>query len=222
MNSHRLLIIAGLLGKNVSVADIGCDHGQLSAYLLQNGLADTVTATDISPKSLQKAERLKSELKLDKLFLACGDGFGALSQKPDAAVVAGMGGEVIAKMLQHPYSHTKLVLQPMKDSDILYKALTDNGFFIEKVVIAREDRRFYEIILAQPGKNEPFDYSLPPFDKLYMNDDAVGFLKKKATVLSRAADGAKKSDEKRYDELTAQLTRVKEVIADVDGARCDK
>ncbi len=222
MNSRRLMLIASSLGKNVTVADIGCDHGKLSAYLLQNGLADRVFATDISQKSLQKAEKLKAELGLAALVLKCGDGFDALDEKTDAAVIAGMGGEVIATMLDHPYARTKLVLQPMKDSDILYEALTEKGFSVEKVMIAREDRRFYEIILALPKKQQAFDYSLPPLDKLCMDEDAIAYLKKKATIISRAAEGARTADESRYSELKAQLDRINEVIANVDGARCDK
>ena len=61
MLTPRMKAIASLLGSNDTVADIGCDHGKLSAYLIKNGLANKVFATDISLLSLEKAKKLKQE-----------------------------------------------------------------------------------------------------------------------------------------------------------------
>ena len=213
--------VADLLGKNDTVADIGCDHGKLSVYLLQNNLAKSVIATDISAESLEKAKKLAEKEGIESISFFVGDGFDAVSKTPDAAVICGMGGDVIAKIIAHPKAQTRLVLQPMKDSDILFQALFDYGFSIEKEKIVREDNRFYEIILAVPGKMEKFDFSLAPLDKIICDCEAVAFFKHKKSVLQKAFSSAQntKSDRgnARAKELKERISVLERVITDVEG-----
>ncbi len=212
----RMQAIASLLGENNIVADIGCDHGKLSAYIIKNKVAKKVFATDISKDSLEKAKKLTEKEKLENISFFLGDGFSCLKEKPDAAVIAGMGGQVIADIIDHDFAKTKLVLQPMKDSDILFKKLYSLGFKIEKEVIVREGGRFYEVILAIPGSEEPFDFALPPINKLIKNEDALLFLEHKKTVLEKALNESKKAtrDEGkiRLNQLTDKIKMIDEVI----------
>lgn len=217
MLTPRMEAIAQLLGKNKKVADIGCDHGKLSIYLIKNNLADVVYATDISVQSLEKAKILKEKENIEKIFFFVGDGFDAFDVKPDAAVIAGMGGEVIKHIISHKNARTKLVLQPMKDSDIVYKKLVEDGFAINVVQVVSEGGRFYEIIVAEPGMDEVFDYSLPPINKLVKNHDAKKFLIHKISVLEKALKGAQKSESKRADEIKAMIEKIKGVIFDAYG-----
>jgi hypothetical protein len=46
--SDRLLACAGFVCKGDRVADVGCDHGYLSIYLLTNGIAKSCIASDIN------------------------------------------------------------------------------------------------------------------------------------------------------------------------------
>lgn len=221
MLTPRMKAIASLLGSNDTVADIGCDHGKLSAYLIKNGLANKVFATDISLLSLEKAKKLKEKEKLNNISFYLGDGFSCLSEKPDAAVIAGMGGQVIAQIIEHPFAKTKLVLQPMKDSDILFKKLCLSGFKIENEVVVREGGRFYEIILACPGTEEPFDYSLPKMDVLIKNEDALLFLEHKKSVLQKALKGSQNAVSEegklRLNELNEKIKMIDEVIINAYG-----
>ncbi len=216
MLSPRLNEIVALLGKNGSVADIGCDHGKLSAYLINGGLAEFVYATDISEPSLEKAKKLAKNNGLKNISFLLGNGFEPLKSIPDAAVIAGMGGEVISKLILHPFAKTKLVLQPMKDSEILYKTLAENGFEIEKVVIVREDRRFYEIICAKPGRQKKFDYQLPPIDKTERTQNAIDFYKRKLLILERAYTEAQNAKNQqgvsRAEEIKERIQVLNEVI----------
>ncbi len=221
MLTPRMNAIVSLLGTNDTVADIGCDHGKLSAYLIKNGFANKVFATDISLLSLEKAKKLKEKEKLNNISFYLGDGFSCLYEKPDAAVIAGMGGQVIADIIEHSFAKTKLVLQPMKDSDILFQKLYLLGFKIEKEVIVREGGRFYEIILAQPGTEEPFDYSLPKMDRLLKNEDALLFLKHKKSVLQKALQGSQKAISEegkiRLNQLEDKIKMIDEVIKNAYG-----
>lgn len=214
MLTPRMKTVAELLGKNKVVADIGCDHGKLSVYLVKNKLAEMVYATDISEKSLEKAKVLCKNEGIENVLFYVGDGFNAFNEKPDAAVIAGMGGEVIKNIISHKNAKTKLVLQPMKDSDVLYKKLVDGGFSINEVRIVREGGRFYEIILADVGIEQEFDYSFPPMDKLLKNETAKDFLLHKIKVLEKALQGAQKSKTQRFVEIRDMMDSIKGVISD--------
>lgn len=83
-------------------ADIGCDHGRLSVALLQQGRADRVIASDISAPSLQKATELAALCGLgSRLTTVLSDGMAHLGpDEADAIAICGMGGELIARILE--------------------------------------------------------------------------------------------------------------------------
>ena len=54
----RLHAALEMLTGSDTVADIGCDHGRLTAALLQKQICKMVIASDISEPSLEKARRL--------------------------------------------------------------------------------------------------------------------------------------------------------------------
>ena len=55
--SARLLACAKYIRPGETVADVGCDHGYLGIYLLQNGIARRVLASDINEGPLLSAQR---------------------------------------------------------------------------------------------------------------------------------------------------------------------
>ena len=112
----RLSVIAELVGECESYADIGCDHGRLGAFLLQTGRMERAQLTDVSAESLQKARRLIGLLGLsDRVDFRVGDGARALEEPPEVAVIAGMGGALIARLVREGREYlgdSRLVLQP--------------------------------------------------------------------------------------------------------------
>jgi tRNA (adenine22-N1)-methyltransferase len=145
----RLKAIADMLKGCGTVADIGCDHGFLTAYILENNIAGKVFASDISAVCLAKAERLIARLGLaDGCELSVGDGLTVLKRRVDTAVIAGMGGKKISEILSdgRRTDGTKtFVLQPMKNTDRLLKYLTENNYkILDRITVS--DRRRYDII----------------------------------------------------------------------------
>ena len=53
--SNRLLACCAFVTPGDRVADVGCDHGYLGIYLLRQGLARSVIASDINKGPLQSA-----------------------------------------------------------------------------------------------------------------------------------------------------------------------
>ena len=139
------------------VADIGCDHGRLAVALLQRRAASRVIATDVSAASLEKARALKAACKIgESLELRLGDGLCALGDdRPDALVFTGMGGELIASLLEREADIARaarsIVMQPMRGVEELRAYLYGNGFGIYDESLAQDAGRVYQIIAARPG-----------------------------------------------------------------------
>lgn len=209
--SPRFEALIELAGKNNLLADIGCDHGIVSTFVAKNKLAKKVVACDVSAPSLEKAKLLAQKMQLDNIEFALGDGFCALSQKPDTAIIAGMGADVIVNMLTHPFAKTHLVLQPMKDAELLIDELYKLGFYIDKEIVVKQDRRFYQVFSAYYGKGKP--YSIENLEKTSV---AKEFLEHKKRVLLRAKKGAESSKNtdaiKKANEIQAQINKIDGVL----------
>ena len=148
----RLEVIASLIRPCDVFADIGCDHGLIARYVSDNRLAGRVYATDISAAALRKAEKLLADC--DNAAFLLGDGFAPLDANGiyvDEAVIAGVGGELIIKMLSATHSRPSLVLGAQKNADKLRVYLAADGYNITDDVKVSDDGKFYDIIRAERG-----------------------------------------------------------------------
>jgi tRNA (adenine22-N1)-methyltransferase len=140
-----------------TVADIGCDHGKVAAALVRSGKAQRAICGDISGKSLEKARKLAREYGLEsRISLREGSGLSVLETgEADAAIIAGMGGRLIARILEEGMDQAPgaLVLSPNRDAALLRGWLAQNGYIIADEALVREDGRFYPILLARRGES---------------------------------------------------------------------
>ncbi|MBR1747962.1 MAG: SAM-dependent methyltransferase [Clostridia bacterium] len=151
--SPRLQFVAGEIGKAKTIADIGTDHGKLIVYALENGLAERAFAVDISKKSLDKAKKNIEESGLSgKVDFFCGDGLLPLKEQPDVAIIAGMGGNEIVKILSEGHRADRLILVPHQDAYLVREYLLQNHYSIEKDYVI-EDGKFYSIIVTASGES---------------------------------------------------------------------
>ena len=149
----RLGCIAEAIGSACIVADIGTDHGLLPIALLLRGQAERAVACDIRQGPLGSARRNAERYGVsDKVELVLTDGFhGVEVYSPDAVVISGMGGELIARIISEaPYlrGDVRLFLQPMTRAESLRRYLAQNGFEIEAEHLARDGERLYSVIEA--------------------------------------------------------------------------
>ena len=145
----RLMAAASLVRAGRPVADIGCDHGKTSAWLVMSGRTPRVIAVDLRPAPLAKAKALAERCGVqDRVDCRLGDGLAPLSPgEAEDILITGLSGETIAEILQKtPWLRdgaVHLVLQPTTRAPVLRRWLCENGFFIEAEKPVLERTRAY-------------------------------------------------------------------------------
>ena len=151
----RIDTLCSLLVKVETFADVGCDHGYCSEYMLKNELCSKAILSDVSKGSLAKAETLLAPyIRQGKAVSVLGDGFFGVPSDVDEVLIAGMGGSEIVSILsdeKHGFMPKRFVFQPMHDSEKLRRYILENGGYIERDYTF-QDVKFYDVIVG--GKRE--------------------------------------------------------------------
>lgn len=149
------------------LADVGCDHGKLCAFLLQNGRIGRSIGMDISLPSLQKAMELRDECALsEKWELREGSGLRPLeSDEAGQLSFCGMGGELIAELLEDRPSIAKsaerIIMQPMGGASELRAYLYSHEYEIFDEALVRDSGRIYQLIAARSGNPRKWPDNFP-------------------------------------------------------------
>lgn len=155
--SNRLLACAGFIAPGERVADIGCDHGYLSIYLLSNGIASSVIASDVKQQPLQSA--IHNSVKYgvrDKISFYLSDGVRNIPRDFDSLVCAGMGGDTMIHILSSaPWlqnSQYRLILQCQSKTPMLRRYLSQEGWRITEESVLRDGKFLYTVmeVIWQP------------------------------------------------------------------------
>ena len=151
----RLARAAALFPACAYGADIGADHGRLSCVLLAKGICQRMCVADISPASLQKAERL---LQLhgvaDRADITVGNGLSVLTQPAQSIAILGMGGRTVSEILQAGRENLRnaaLILSAHTEIPLVRRTLAGLRYRIETEQIARVSGRMYVVLRAEPG-----------------------------------------------------------------------
>lgn len=154
----RLKAAADLCRRGVTVCDVGTDHALLACYLAQTG-AKSVIASDVRKGPLEAARRTIMQQGVDNVAAVLSDGLDKIDYADDV-VIAGMGGELIARIIagcRFLSEDTRFILQPMTKADTLRRELCRSGFEIIKERTAKEGVRRYTVMLVKYTgvKSEP-------------------------------------------------------------------
>lgn len=159
--SNRLLCCASLVPQGARVADIGCDHGYLGIWLLTEGIAAWVAASDLREKPLEKAkENSRLYGTADRMCFSVADGLADIApDSVDTIVCAGMGGDNIAGILEAaPWVRDPrytLILQPQTSGNDLRRYLGEQGFAIEREQLVKDGGFLYFTLVARFGGGTP-------------------------------------------------------------------
>lgn len=181
----RIDTLCSLLSPASLFADVGCDHGYCTEYMLKNDLCGHAIISDISKGSLQKAQMLLSSyLATEKATAVLGGGFVGVPKDVDEVLIAGMGGGEIVGILSDEkfgFMPKRFVFQPMHDTPMLRKYVLENGGYIERD-FTFEDGKFYDVLVG--GKADETHNTLPYSDLEYefgrenLKDRPQAFLKR--------------------------------------------
>ncbi len=155
--SKRMAAIADMVPKCDVVADVGCDHGFVSIYLVQNAVAEKVIAMDVNKGPLARAEEHVRAHEMEKYIdLRLSDGLAKATEEDriDTVVIAGMGGVLMVKILKEAIVDRNLllptlVLQPQSDPALLRSFLRLHDYTIVEEKMVCEDGKYYPMLCAQ-------------------------------------------------------------------------
>lgn len=212
----RLRSCADFVVPGDRVADVGCDHGYLSIYLLQNGIASHVFASDLREGPLQSAVRNAQKYGVEKnIEFHLSDGLQNVPRDFDTLVCAGMGADTMVTILQAaPWLKSKqyrLVLQCQSKTPMLRKFLTENGWRIAREQALRDGRFLYtvmEVIFQESLALTPGQCWFSPALAREQTREAREYLLQTITKLERAVWGR---GEKADPALVAALSELTEM-----------
>lgn len=94
--------LAEQVPQGARLADVGTDHAYLPAWLLLAGRISGAVATDVREGPLQRGRETARLYKVeDRIVFRCCDGLAAVEpQEADTVVIAGMGGELMARIVE--------------------------------------------------------------------------------------------------------------------------
>ena len=156
----RLQAIAQQVPQGARLADVGTDHGYLPVWLLLNDRIETAIAADLREGPLNRAKETAQQYRQsEKISFRLCDGLTDIAaDEVDTVVIAGMGGETIATILEAaPWTCQEklLLLQPMTGMPQLRLWLQSHNYSILSEQIVREGKRLYGIWSVRGGWMAP-------------------------------------------------------------------
>ena len=208
--SKRLLCCASMVQSGSRVADIGTDQGYLGIYLLQSGAARHVIACDLRKDPLENARRNAKLFGVDgAMELRLSDGLEKiLPDEVDTVVMAGMGGDLIQKILsQCPWRKREglqFILQPQSAGNVLRRWLCEDGFEIQREEPVQDGHFLYTVMDIRQGEPAPLtpgtEYASPAL--LASGSPLVGnYLARVENALQETVRGLTNAEKQRPERL---------------------
>ena len=208
--SKRLLCCASMVQPGSRVADIGTDHGYLGIYLLQSGAARHVIACDLRKDPLENARRNAKLFGVDgEMKLRLSDGLEKIRpDEVDTVVMAGMGGDLIQKILsQCPWRKREglqFILQPQSAGNVLRRWLCEDGFEIQREEPVQDGHFLYTVMDIRQGEPAPLtpgtEYASPAL--LASGSPLVGnYLARVENALQETVRGLTNAGKQRPERL---------------------
>lgn len=155
--SIRMRMNVDMIPRGCHVADIGCDHGYVSIYLVENNLCDRVIAMDVREGPLSAARKNIERAGLsDRIRCRLSDGIEKLERdEADTLLMAGMGGMLVCRILRQGREKLagikNLILQPQSDVEEVRRCLTELGYRIEDENCCCDSGKYYLVMRAVQG-----------------------------------------------------------------------
>ena len=212
--SNRLKAIVKFVDKKDSIVDVGCDHGYLSIYLVENKLVKKVIASDINQNALNSAINniKKSNLNIETVL---SDGIKDVNLKGiNTLVISGMGTSTILHILSDNSklkNINKILLQSNNDHEDLRRNLNKIGYYLEDEIYTFDKGKWYVtckfVKSLQTNTEEVIKYGL-----LNNNEYNEYLLRYEENIVKRIPWSSFKAKIKailKYNKLKRTISKVK-------------
>lgn len=239
--SVRLEMLARMVTPGNIVADVGCDHGFLSIYLVKEGVSPSAIAMDLRRGPLSAAGKHIEEQGLGSYIeTRISDGLHMLHPgEAQTLVCAGMGGRLMEKILSESMEKARafreLILQPQSELAAFRAFLRRAGFQTAGEDMVLEDGKYYFAMRAVPGRGNDGERirelaeraALDPETFLRLCDRfGEGLLAAPHPLMEQYLRGrkellrglARELAGRRTDRVRERLSRIGEELSDVDLA----
>lgn len=230
--SGRLEAVASFLPRGAFFADIGSDHAYLPCFVCLHDETAHAIAGEVNKGPYQRAqENVRTQQLSNVVDVRLGNGLQVVEKDEiTEVVIAGMGGFLITDILQNGSEKLRqvkrIITQPNVDARNVRRWFTNNDFTITNETIVQEKEHFYEIIVADKGRNGIVSPSSLEekhflFGPLLMEAKSPAFYKKwkfeqvkRQSVLKQLKQAAGKNSEK-IEQFNLELEWIKEVLGNV-------
>lgn len=154
--SERLRAVVSMVTPGSRVCDVGCDHGFVSIWLIEQQVSPHVLAMDVRKGPLGAAGRHVAERRLEACIeTRLSDGLHNYEVgEADSLICAGMGGRLMMRILGEEKEKTdsfrELILQPQSELPQFRSWLREQGYRITDEKMVEEDGKFYPMMRAVP------------------------------------------------------------------------
>lgn len=208
----RLKKIASYTEGSQIVCDIGCDHAYALVYSIQDYGVQQGIAADIAIGPLNNARKTIAEFHLEnQIKTILSDGFTAINEPFDTAILAGMGGILICDILSQSIQKLKskrLIIEANSDSYRVRNYLFSQGFIIIEEDAFYDHNQYYEVMVFEEGtvKYTSKDIAYGPILMKHKPEAFLEYYRKKRNLLESVLsqienEEEKKKKEKQIDEI---------------------
>ena len=154
--SARMLALTDMVTAGNRVCDVGCDHGWVSIYLVQQGISPRVLAMDVRQGPLSRAqENIRQQGVEAYIETRLSDGVTALGAgEADTMICAGMGGRLMQRILEEgreKLEAMELILQPQSEISGFRAYLRQAGYVTLAENMVYEDGKYYPMMKVAVG-----------------------------------------------------------------------
>lgn len=208
------------------MADIGSDHAYLPCFLIHTGKVQKAIAGEVVKGPYEFAvKNVRREGLSDRVTVRMADGLFAIEENDavDTVTIAGMGGPLIANILQSGKACLAHVKRIIAQPNIYAKAIREwavlNDWTIIEEDILKEDGKIYEILVLEKGSATYDEMELLVGPRLLVTKSAV-FLekwKRELTEWNRVLASLESAEETeaiktKKEQLTAYIELVGKVL----------
>ncbi len=173
--SIRLKTIIDVMDKCNNFVDVGTDHGYVPIFAVKHGICESAVASDINLGPVERAKKnIQNEGLTQKIYCRKGPGLSTVGKdEVEAAVIAGMGGNLIRDILTEDLDKIKkmkfIIVQPAQNPEILREYLYTNKFDIIKEDLCIDEGKYYELLKIRYNDDKPklemkdIDYEISPY-----------------------------------------------------------